>query len=306
MTNIGPLTTTFTPPSDCSWLSVNLLGSPIPTSTAFYNYKGIVWPTALRCFPSGYPYAYSDRFSGFYSPGICPSAWTAWYPTSNFPDPAETTAYCCPPGFLVIRGDSDLYNRWFPCFTTHIPPSSDPPALVISGEIDIVTKPYGDNTAGFITSSNFPMAYTGWEVFGVQVRYRTGDFGPNNHIDGTLSSNTQAKSLNPTPTCYGTTQTSIPDTNNDNSAVPSGAKIGIMIGIPLLVITLVIILAFVLISRRRRYTNYLPLSNGSDEYKSELPGNKLGKSGSERYAGKAELDITVQHAKLDDTATKRL
>jgi hypothetical protein len=135
MTNIGPLTTTFTPPSDCSWLSVNLLGSPIPTWTEFYNYKGIVWPTALRCFPSGYPYAYSDRFSGFYSPGICPSEWTAWYPTSNFPDPAETTAYCCPPGFIIIRGSSDLYNRWFLVSRHTYLPSVTPLLLSFQGRL---------------------------------------------------------------------------------------------------------------------------------------------------------------------------
>jgi hypothetical protein len=150
------------------------------------------------------------------------------------------------------------------------------------------------------------MAYTSWEVFGVQVRYRARDFGPNNHIDATIRFNTQANSLIPTPTWYGTMQTSIPDTNNDKSPVPSRAKIGIMIGIPLLVINLVLAIAFVLIGWRRRYTNYLPLSNSSEECKSEQPGNKPCKSGSESYAGKTELDVAIRHAKLDDTATERL
>jgi hypothetical protein len=242
ITNLGPLTTIFTAPSDCSWISVNLLGSPTPTSTVFYDYKGNVWPNPLRCFPSGYPYANVDRYSGFYSPGKCPSAWTAWYPTSNFPDPAETTAYCCPPGFTVLRGGSDLYYTWFPCFTTHIPPysASTPPALVISGEIDIVTRPYGDNTAGLVTDYNFSMPWTGWNVFGVQIRYRADDFGP-----GTIATPTS-------PNAAATTLTSAADTKNNNGVLSNGAKIGIWIGLPLFVITLGTIIAFILIRGRGR------------------------------------------------------
>lgn len=321
MSNIGPLTTTFTAPSSCSFISVELDGSPTPTSTTYYNYVGLVWPSPLDCFPSGYPNALTDRFNNYYSPGICPSGWTA-YPTSNFPDPAETTALCCPPGFSTL-GQSALASS-FPCFTTHIA-STPATALVISGPIDINTAPYGDNPSGvLITSTNFVMKATGWSVFGVQVRYHATDFLPHNSTtttanstslaQATSSSNTQASPQKFTQTSQasaGTTQSSTAgNTTNDSSVLSNGAKIGIGIGVPLLVIIVGIILAFILIRRRRRHTSRQPAPDetrktpdGYDEFKAELPGNKPGTSGGERYAGKAELEVTVKPSELEDPTT---
>jgi hypothetical protein len=295
MSNIGPLTTAFAAPSDCSILSVNLVGSPAPTSTTFYNYAGIVWPDPLRCFPSGYPNAYSARFSNFYSPGVCPSGWTAFGATSNFPDPAETTAMCCPPGFSVLGNVLDVYGTSSPCFTTHIA-STPATALVISGTIDIATKPYGDNTAGLITSTNFVMQPTGWFVYGVQIRYRAADFIPNNH--------TLANSTSTSPNTATATQ-SPTATNNDNSMLSNGAKIGIGVGVPLIVIILGTIIAFILIRHKRRRTGQ-PFQANRDSYiehKAELPGNTPGKSGGGRCPGKAELDNTVWPVELEDPTT---
>jgi hypothetical protein len=320
MSNIGPLTTTFTAPGSCSLISVDLNGSPTPTSTTYYNYVGLVWPSPLDCFPSGYPNALTDRFSNYYSPGICPSGWTA-YPTSNFPDPAETTALCCPPGFTTI-GQFPLASS-FPCFTTHIA-STPAAALVISGSIDINTAPYGDNPSGvLITSTNFVMEPTGWSVFGVQVRYHTADFLPHNSTITTVnstslaqaasSSNTQTNSQNlqqTSQTSAGTTQSSAAaNTTNDSSVLSNGAKIGIGIGVPLAVIFLAIALAFIFIRRRRR--RQIPPDadipkppDGDGEYKTELPGNKPGTSGGERYAGKAELEDPVKPSELEDPTTE--
>jgi len=319
MSNIGPLTTTFTAPSSCSLISVDLDGSPIPTSTTYYNYVGLVWPSPLDCFPSGYPNALTDRFSNYYSPGICPSGWTA-YPTSNFPDPAETTALCCPPGFTTI-GEFPLASS-FPCFTTHIA-STPAPALVISGSIDINTAPYGDNPSGvFTTSTNFLMKPTGWSVFGVQVRYHTTDFLPHNSTTTTVnstsltqaasSSNIQTNSQNlqqTSQTSAVTTQSSAAaNTTNDSSALSNAVKIGIGIGVPLAVIFLAIILAFIFIRRRRQRqtpdADIPRLPDGHDEYKTELPGNKPGTSGGETYAGKAELEVPVKPSELEDPTTE--
>jgi hypothetical protein len=319
MSNIGPLTTTFTAPSDCDYISVELVGSPTPTSTTYYNYVGKVWPSPLRCFPSGYPNAYSDRFSNYYSPGICPSGWTE-YPTSDYPDPAETTALCCPPGFITTGDNPDVFASSFPCFTTHIA-TTPATAVVISGSIDIATKPYGDNPSGLITSTDFVMQQIGYSVFGMQVRYRSADFLPHNSSSATSSSivqvnsisNTQANSQNAIQTSLstaGTTQSSVTaNTNNGDSALSNGAKIGIGIGVPLVVILLGIIVAFVLIRRRRQRTSQQAPTNentpkdtsGYDEHKAELPGNMPGTSGGERYIGKAELDDTVKSSELEDT-----
>jgi hypothetical protein len=314
MSNIGPLTTTFTAPSSCTLISVELDGSPTPTSTTYYNYVGKVWPSPLDCFPSGYPNAYTDRFSDYYSPGICPSGWTA-YPTSDFPDPSETTALCCPPGFMTLGDNPDVFTSSFPCFTTYIA-STPATALVISGSIDIATKPYGDNTAGFITSTNFVMEPTGWSVFGVQVRYRSADFLPHTSTiaNSTSSSNAQTDSqilTQTSPTATGTTSSASTNANNDNGTLSTGAKIGIGVGAPLVVIFLAIIFAFIFTRRRRRRPSP-PLPNedipkppdGYDEYKAELPGNKPGTSGGERYTGKVELENTVKPAELEDNTSE--
>jgi hypothetical protein len=313
------LTTTFTAPSDCSYISVDLVGSPIPTSTTYYNYVGKVWPSPLRCFPSGYPNAYSDRFSNYYSPGICPSGWTA-YPTSDFPDPTETTALCCPPGFITIGDNSDLFASSFPCFTTHIA-TTPATAVVISGSIDIASKPYGDNPSGLMTSANFVMGQTGYSVFGMQVRYRPADFLPHNSSTSTSSSVAQATSNSNTASNFqntietssstaGTFQSfTAATTNDDSGTLSSGAKIGIGVGVPLVVIILSIIIAFILIRRRRlRAAQKAPANenaqnapDGYGEYKAELPGNKPGTSGGERYPGKAELDVTARPFELEDT-----
>jgi hypothetical protein len=323
MSNIGPLTTTFTAPSSCSFLSVELDGSPTPTSTTYYNYVGLVWPSPLDCFPSGYPNALADRFNNYYSPGICPSGWTA-YPTSNYPDTAETTALCCPPGFTTI-GQYPLASS-FPCFTTHIA-STPAPALIISGSIDINTAPYGNNPSGvLITSSDFVMEPTGWSVFGVQVRYHPADFLPHSSsttsestslAPSTSSSDTQTNSQNfaqTSPTSAGTTQLSTTaNITSGSSALSNGAKIGIGVGAPLVVILLAIIFAFVFIRRRRRRRRQPPLvpdadkpkpPDGYDEYKAELPGNKPGTSGGEAYAGKAELEVATKPAELEDPNTE--
>ncbi len=319
MSNIGPLTTTFTAPSDCDFISVELVGSPTPTSTTYYNYVGKVWPSPLRCFPSGYPNAYSDRFSNYYSPGICPSGWTA-YPTSDFPDPSETTALCCPPGFITIGDNSDVFASSFPCFTTHTV-STPGTALVILGSIDIATKPYGENNGGLITSTDFVMQETGYSVFGMQVRYRSADFLPHNStiasspslVQVTSSSSKASNSqslIQTSPTTANAIQSSTAaNTINDNSTLSNGAKIGIGVGVPLVVIFLTTIFAFIVIRRRRKRPNQQQLftedipkpPDGYDEHKAELPGNKPGASGGERYTRKAELPVIVKPSELEET-----
>jgi hypothetical protein len=108
---------------------------------------------------------------------------------------------------------------------------------------------------------------------------------------------------NPVVTGSSTTQTSPGATipSSSNGGLSTGAKIGIGVSIPLLVIILAI-LAYFLLRRRRRQkssqisrSNLEPPSNEQDhnEYKSELPGNKLGIAGGRRYPGKSELDSIV-------------
>jgi hypothetical protein len=135
----------------------------------------------------------------------------------------------------------------------------------------------------------FRCQWTGWSVFGVQIRYRADDFGPDTHATAT------------SPNAAITTLTSPADTNNNNTALSNGAKIGIWIGLPIFVIIIGTMITFILIRGRGRQARHWSLSDYYDEYKAELPGNKSGISGGQKYAGKAELDSTRQPAELDST-----
>lgn len=96
MSNIGPLTSTFTPPASCSestgwykiWTpSVDSLG----TTSQYYNdFRG---PYSVNdCLPSGY-----SPGQNYYSPGVCPSGYTsACTRDGDFAKPSETRIVCCP------------------------------------------------------------------------------------------------------------------------------------------------------------------------------------------------------------------
>ncbi|KAE8151454.1 hypothetical protein BDV25DRAFT_152666 [Aspergillus avenaceus] len=86
-TNIGPLTTTFTPPASCS---------ETRTREYFGLWPGLEMgcegPGGDECCPSGW------RSGVYYSPGMCPSGYqSCTLPTSK--QRRETTVLCCPDNF---------------------------------------------------------------------------------------------------------------------------------------------------------------------------------------------------------------
>ncbi|KNG89917.1 hypothetical protein ANOM_001665 [Aspergillus nomiae NRRL 13137] len=86
-TNLGPLTTRFTPPASCSDIRTR----------DFYGYypkleMGCEGPGGNECCPPNW------RDDVYYSPGMCPAGYqTCTLPTSK--QRIETTAMCCPDNF---------------------------------------------------------------------------------------------------------------------------------------------------------------------------------------------------------------
>jgi hypothetical protein len=97
MTNIGPLTTVYTPPASCTrstgWYksfetTVNEAGE---TDAVYFDYRG---PISIdECLPPGFNAETRD----YYSPGVCPSAYTsACSRPGDFANPSLTKVICCP------------------------------------------------------------------------------------------------------------------------------------------------------------------------------------------------------------------
>lgn len=90
MSNIGPLTTTFTAPSSCA--TATGLYQIWPSHGTYYYQQG---PLLSR--PECYPSGYEAEPSQYYSPGVCPSGYTAACSSANAVETATETAYtCCP------------------------------------------------------------------------------------------------------------------------------------------------------------------------------------------------------------------
>jgi len=104
--NLGPLTTTYTPPSTCFFTTAfpatgggeDVTGAGVAIAE---TYLQIVSNAATSCYPSNY--GYLGDSSNFFSPGfICP----AGYSTGGFLSTVngETLAFCCPSGFRQPGG----------------------------------------------------------------------------------------------------------------------------------------------------------------------------------------------------------
>ncbi|KAH7376704.1 hypothetical protein B0T11DRAFT_23508 [Plectosphaerella cucumerina] len=109
MTNIGPLTTVYTPPASCTrstgWYksfetTVNDAGE---TEAVYFDYRG---PISIDdCLPPGFNAETRD----YYSPGVCPSAYTsACSRPGDFANPSLTKVICCPSGTVSFGCQSNL------------------------------------------------------------------------------------------------------------------------------------------------------------------------------------------------------
>lgn len=295
---LGPLTTTFTYSPDCNSITVSAAGD---SSYAPYVYPRLFSSIATSCFPSGFPlgnaalistfgvYNYHDEHV-YYSPGLCPSGWlNNTVGTSN----AETTAFCCQPGFnpgttpAVLGGASSTF---------------------CTSKIDstvITTVAYtGDGEAdGF--SSTFTFRGNVIPAPAIWIRYKDGDFD----LSATTTSTSSAALSSSTSRTQNSSSTSSPSSTPVSASVSSsglstGAKIGLGLGTPLAVILVVAIFAFIFI-RRRKQRRFGDVAGNEEESsrsevknQAELLGGRVRPT-SELPAGEVGVKTFVGASKLN-------
>lgn len=91
--NLGPLTTTFTPPTSC-FKDLYYLFTLDPGSV---RHPSLAWITKTECYPTNYPQEDSWYYAGYYSPAVCPSGyWSACVEHESLVAIKETGFVCCP------------------------------------------------------------------------------------------------------------------------------------------------------------------------------------------------------------------
>ncbi|KAF8855527.1 hypothetical protein BDZ45DRAFT_676169 [Acephala macrosclerotiorum] len=173
---LGPLTTIFNAPGACNSITVST--DTAASTAAPYLYPRYFSSIANSCFPSLYPlgssaiaatygaYGYHDEHV-YFSPGICPSGWNQNIAgSSGSGTTAETTAFCCMPGFgpqttPAVDGAWGYYSTY---------------CTMMLGSATVTTVPYtGDGVADggtrtFTFSGNTIPAGAVW------IRWKSADF----------------------------------------------------------------------------------------------------------------------------------
>lgn len=233
LTRLGPLTTTFTPPASCLDLTVLSIStvfrttitvtntisggsvvsvSTIPTVTTSITAYLEKYDYILDgpCYPPGF-----TTFSGYYSPGLCPSVWEGVVTTAQND---ETTIQCCPASFTY---SGEL------CRST-ISEASTIPVVLYKNQLRVDPTP----TPSWISDDIV------WAT-GIVVRYRDGDF----------ATTTPPKTSSTAESTVTPTITSVPSDDSE-SGLSLGAKVGLGIGIPGVALAIAT-LAFLFFRRRR-------------------------------------------------------
>ncbi|KAI1268105.1 hypothetical protein F5Y18DRAFT_278640 [Xylariaceae sp. FL1019] len=235
MTNLGPLTSIFTP------------GEPGCTST-FVRQKGAdSWPqygagsgNLSNCYPEAFN---PDQFY-YYSPGICPSGYatacqalSAWGGKS-----AENYVTCCPSSYLcnsrVTLGDP------FPC-KTEIRGGTSLVLDIVS--FDQNFPPATNELFPSITTVVFSDPAAFWTVFAYGIVVQTADSGGETSFS--RASNT-AIATSPQNTSPATSDTGT--SHESSSSLSKAATIGVGVGVGLAAIAIIVATIFVVSRRRRR------------------------------------------------------
>ncbi|KAI0842993.1 hypothetical protein F5Y06DRAFT_291983 [Hypoxylon sp. FL0890] len=239
MTNLGPLTTVFTPSgSDCASVFIGLVQETYGVN--MWVQYGVGGAASSACLPPNFkPFE-----SYYYSPGICPSGYTPGCTAQAFPTGTETasdiTATCCPTAYSCRdnRGDDP-----FGCWSSF----SGPKTFAVStysfekDSAGLTTRVYAGTTTE-TWSNNYIRAY------GPIVRYAPDDFQTSS---STIPTPTQSSSGSITPTTPTTPTTPI-TTETGSSSLSTGAAAGIGIGCGVGAIALFGIVAIIFMRRRRQ------------------------------------------------------
>ncbi|KAI3318447.1 hypothetical protein HD806DRAFT_540297 [Xylariaceae sp. AK1471] len=233
MTNLGPLTTTFTPSgADCS------------STFIAYVYRnewlqyGVGGAASSACLPTNFnPYE-----SHYYSPGLCPSGYTSACSAEvsfSTRSALETEATCCPSAYLCHEDRSDDPFGCWSCFIE--PRTFAASAFFFSTDSAGVTTKISFGTTTEVWSTNCIRAY------GPIVRRVAGDIS--SVTSSTSSSPTDSRSDYSTATA--TAPAAIGGDRKAAGGLSTGAAAGIGVGSGLAAF-LLIGTTVVLFRRRRR------------------------------------------------------
>ncbi|KAI6081495.1 hypothetical protein F4821DRAFT_249206 [Hypoxylon rubiginosum] len=241
MTNLGPLTTVFTPNgTDCT---STFLGENDTNTWIEYGAGGYL---STACLPSGF--RASEAY--YYSPGICPSGYTSACHTLHVSaggSVTETEATCCPTHDSYTCRES-RGNDPFGCLSVFTGPKTFAVSTYyFHADSNGFDTEVAAGTTTIVWSDSFVLAY------GPVVRVKAGDTlitsvdsSTSMVVSSTSTSTTSAISL-ATPTMPVEA-----DTNSSNSpGLSTGAAVGIAIGCTLAAI-LLFLAVFTMIRRRRK------------------------------------------------------
>ncbi|KAF2800208.1 hypothetical protein K505DRAFT_370409 [Melanomma pulvis-pyrius CBS 109.77] len=207
--SIGPFPVSFNPPTSCFATDIWRLSFPPESRT----YELLGPPLRTECFPSGY----NPATTAYYSPGHCPTGYTAASSTViTAGTVTETAQFCCPSGmkFSVQTYTSSVNFQhlltlmcdmgWSDVRTLTVTVSTDKGR---DPETSVVTK-----TGGAVNA------------YGIQVKFQAGDFRESMTamLTGSTPSPAQLSSSMPSPSSSGLTST--------QSKPSTGAIAGIVVG----------------------------------------------------------------------------
>ncbi|KAK3950819.1 hypothetical protein QBC32DRAFT_6862 [Pseudoneurospora amorphoporcata] len=218
MTNLGSLTTTFTPPASCTTNTPQIY-QVWKGSTSEYIH-GPLYTTDSNCFPDGY----DANPTNYYNPGFCPKGYTV-APCSRSGLPAteteaasetRTAVVCCPSGAALTFTCADNTAQALACTTTF------PKGAEVQMGVTIVS----DGTTGAHTIVSERRGGIG--AYGIQVVFGAMPDG-RIPVAGPSETPTATNLLSTTPQ-PAITDPSAATTSSSSGGVSTGAAIGIGVG----------------------------------------------------------------------------
>ncbi|GAB1320000.1 Mid2 domain-containing protein [Madurella fahalii] len=214
-TSIGVLTTVFTPPADCaSSTGIHVVGCGDRCAWWAEGPLG-----AAHCYPT----SYNPSLNHYYSPGICPSGYTAACTSlRSIAQVTETIQTCCPTAL----------GYHYRCVRPTWPWQSSLGCTVYFAD---ATSTFSFPTVTSIRDGSTVVRSTartevGIGAYGVEIRFQSTDFAPRaTTISSSSSTGTDAAATTGSPTLSTTPQTSIPTSagsgpNSGGSSSSSGVN----------------------------------------------------------------------------------
>lgn len=238
MVDLGPLTTTFTPPGQGCEDSTELYRI-ITTTGAEYLVQG---PRDYKkCLPS----SFQPMRDAYYSPGVCPSGYTvACSKESVAGDVTETYQTCCPTvsDFECRRTADRRHQQSFLCYIDYT--SSNSATWSLESLVEINEE---DNET--ITRS-LPGGSPGGAInaYGVQVRFVAEDMQTTTMDGSSLSTS----SASPSQSSGGALETSSAQSTEGSSGLSTAATAGVAVGAVAGGIVLGGLFALIWLRRRRQ------------------------------------------------------